>query len=90
MRTEEGEEGEKDRRPEESPRQTSKQAGRQAGKQAGKQASKQAKRARSPHEWLGCRTEATVVGVGACSRPAAASFTILFPSFPSPEFPVPL
>lgn len=41
MRTEEGEEGEKDRRPEESPRQTSKQAGRQASRQASKQASKQ-------------------------------------------------
>lgn len=76
------EEEEKDRRPEESPRQTSRQAGKQAGRQA--------KRARSPHEWLGCRTEAMVVGVGACSRPAAASFTILFPSFPSPKFPVPL
>lgn len=33
------------------------------------------RQARSPHEWPGCRVQGlrVVVGVGACSRPAAAS-----------------
>ena len=84
---EEEEEEKRSRRPEESLRQTSRQASKQASRQASKQASKQAKRARSPHEWLGCRTGATVVGVGACSRPAAASFTILFPPRPLAQIP---
>lgn len=51
------------------------QAPRGVRRQLSEGASERADRqARSPHEWLGCHTGATcaVVGVGACSRPAAA------------------
>lgn len=49
-------------------------ASRQLSEGASVRADKASEQARSPHEWLGCRTGATcaVVGVGACSRPAAA------------------